>query len=125
MSEVNIENTQKKAVEKFQGNNLADFETDTILPMLGGRDTVYQEMKGLDTIAPKLINQTLKEVDRVAEARIRQLINKGDKQVKKIAPKIIRGAIEDVYKKPFRLLGNFGNKKLAQVKRKLLDIVRK
>ena len=93
--------------------------------MLGGRDTVYQEMKGLDTIAPKLINQTLKEVDRVAEVRIRQLINKGDKQVKKIAPKIIRGAIEDVYKKPFRLLGNFGNKKLAQVKRKLLDIVRK
>ena len=124
MSEVNIENTQKKSCRKVSRQQLGRFLNRYDFAY-AGRDAVNQELKGLDTIAPKLINQTSKELDRVAEARIRQLINKGDKQVKNIAPKIIRGAIEDVYKKPFRLLDNFGNKKLAQVKRKLLGIVRK
>ena len=41
-----------------------------------GRDTVNQAMKGLDSLAPKLINQTSKEVDTIAEARIRQVMNK-------------------------------------------------
>ena len=39
-----------------------------------GRDTVNKAMKGLDSLAPKLINQTSKEVDKIAEARIRQVI---------------------------------------------------
>ena len=90
-----------------------------------GRDTANQAMTGLATIAPKLINQTTKEVDRVAQVRIRQLIKDGGKQVEKIAPKLRRGAIEDMYKTPFRLRGNFGKKNLAQVKRKLLGIIRK
>ena len=43
-------------------------------------------------------------------------------QIQKITPQIIRGAIEDVYQTPFKLLGNFGQKKLAQLKRKLPKI---
>ena len=39
-----------------------------------GRDTVNKAMKGLDSLAAKLINQTSKEVDKIAEARIRQVI---------------------------------------------------
>ena len=39
-----------------------------------GRDTLNKAMKGLDSLAPKLINQTSKEVDKIAEARIRQVI---------------------------------------------------
>ena len=76
-------------------------------------------MKGLDSLAPKLIGQTLKEIEKIAEARIRQVINDGGKQIQRIASKIIRGAIEDVYKTPFRLLGNLGKKKFAQIKQKI------
>ena len=49
-------------------------------------------------------------------------MNQGGQQVQIIAPQIIRGTIEDVYKTPFRLLGNFDKKKLAQLKRKLAKI---
>ena len=59
-----------------------------------GRDTVNQEMKGLDSLAPILIDKTLKEIDKFAKARIKQLINNGEQQVQKIAPQIIRGAIK-------------------------------
>ena len=79
-------------------------------------------MTGLDTLASKIIGQASKEIDKIAEARIRQVINDGGQHVQKIAPQIIRGAIEDVYKIPFRLLGNLGKKKFAQLKRKLSKI---
>ena len=60
------------------------------------------------------------KVNKVAEQRIQQIINwRGGQQVKKIAPKIIRGAIDDIYQTPFRLLGKFGKEKLAQVKQKI------
>ena len=36
-----------------------------------GRGTVNQAMKGLDNLAPKLINQASKEIDKIADARIR------------------------------------------------------
>ena len=47
------------------------------------------------------------------EARIRQVINSGGQQIQKIAPQIIWGAIEDVYKTPFRLLGKLGKQKCS------------
>ena len=83
-----------------------------------GRDTVNQAMKGLDSLAPKLISQALNEIDKIPEARIKQVINDSGQQIQKSAPKIIRGATEDVYKTPFRLLGKLGKKKFAQLKRK-------
>ena len=82
-------------------------------------------MKRLDATAPKLIKQTANELNRLAQAKIRQLLNKGGQKIEKIAPKIIRGAIEDIYKKPFRLLGNFGREKLAQIKRRLKGLINK
>ena len=36
-----------------------------------GRDTVNLAMKGLDTLAPKVISQAAKESDKITEARIR------------------------------------------------------
>ena len=75
-------------------------------------------MNRQDTTVPKLIKQTLDEVNR--QARIRRLLNDGRQKIEKIAPKIIRGAIEDVRKTPFRLLGNFfGRGKIAQMKQRL------
>ena len=80
------------------------------------RHTVNQAMKSLDTLAAKLIIQTSREVDKIAEARIRQAINSGEQQIQKTAPQIIRRAIEDVYKTQFRLLGNLGKQKFDQLK---------
>ena len=51
-----------------------------------GQDTVNQATKGLDMLAPKVIGQTLKEIDKIAEARIRQVINDGRQQIQKIVP---------------------------------------
>ena len=53
-------------------------------------------MKGQDTLAPKVIGQASKEIDKMAEARIRQVINDGGQQIQKIAPQIICGIIENV-----------------------------
>ena len=75
------------------------------------RYTVNQAMKGLDSLVPKLIGRTLKEIHQIAEARIREVINNGGQQIQKIAPKTIRRATEDVYKTSIRLLGNLGKKK--------------
>ena len=48
-----------------------------------GRDTVNQAMKGLNMLTLKLINQTSKEVDKITEARIRQVLNDGWQQIQK------------------------------------------
>ena len=45
-------------------------------------------MKGIDSLAPKLTNQTSKEVVKVVEARIRQVINYSGQQIQTIAPQI-------------------------------------
>ena len=82
-------------------------------------------MKGLDSLAPKLINQTSKEVDKTSEARIRQVINDGRQQIQKVALQIIREAIKGVYKTPFRLLGNFSKQNFFQIKRKISKLIKK
>ena len=50
---------------------------------------------------------------------MRQVINDFGQQIQKIAPQIIRGAIEDVYKTSFRLLRELGKQIFSQLKRKL------
>lgn len=45
--------------------------------------------KGLDNLAPKLINQALKEIDKIVEPSIRQVSNSGGQQIQKTAPQII------------------------------------
>ena len=82
-------------------------------------------MKGLDALAPKIIKQATGPVDQIAQRRIQQIISQGGQQVEKIAPKIIKGAIEEVYKKPFRLLGRFGKKQLYRIGRKIKNIFRR
>ena len=42
-----------------------------------GQDTVNQAVKGLDTLALKVFGQASKEIDKISEARIRQVINDG------------------------------------------------
>ena len=80
-----------------------------------GRDTVNQVGK----TAPGIINKATSDINKRAQQRIDQAIKTGGAEVERIAPKIIRGAIEDVYKTSFRLLGNFGKKQLQKIKNKL------
>ena len=46
-------------------------------------------MKGLDTLAPKVIGQASKEIYKITESRIRQVINDAGQQIQKIVPQII------------------------------------
>ena len=80
-----------------------------------GRDTVNQAGK----VAPKPISQATGEINKFSQQRIDQAIHSGGPEIERVAPKIIKGAIEDVYKTPFRLLGNLGKKQFQKIKRKL------
>ena len=80
-----------------------------------GRDVVNQEGK----VTPKLINQATGEINKIAQQRIDQVIRSGGAEIERVAPKIIKGAIEEVYKTPFRLLCNLGKKHFQKIKRKL------
>ena len=80
-----------------------------------GRDTVNQVGK----IAPGIINKATADINKLAKQRIDQVIRQGGVEVERVAPKIIRGAIEEVYKTPFRLLGNLGKKHFMKIKRRL------
>ena len=80
-----------------------------------GRDVVNQAGK----VAPKLINEATGEINKIAQQRIDQVTRSGGAETERVAPKIIKGAIEEVYKTPFRLLGNLGKKQFQKIKRKL------
>ena len=69
-----------------------------------GRDIVNQVGK----IAPKIITKPTSDINKIAKDRIDQIVRTGGAEIERIAPKIIKGAIEEVYKTPFRLLGNLG-----------------
>ena len=81
----------------------------------GGRDTVNQVGK----IAPKIITQATSDINKIAKERIDQIVRSGGAEIERVTPKIIKGAIEEVYKTPFRLLGNLGKKHFQKIKRKL------
>ena len=80
-----------------------------------GRDVVNQVGK----VAPSIINKATSDINKIAQERIDQVIKTGGAEVERIAPKIIRGAIEEVYKTPFRLLGNLGKNKFQKIKQKI------
>ena len=51
---------------------------------------------------------------------INQIISQAGKEVERVLPKILRGAIEDVCQTPFRLLANFGKQQFNKIKTKML-----
>ena len=57
------------------------------------RDTVNQVGK----IAPKVTSQGTGEIIKIAQQRVDQAIRSGRAEIERVAPKIIRGAIEEVY----------------------------
>ena len=81
-----------------------------------GRDTVNQVEKK----APGIINKATSDINKIAQQRIDQAFKTGGAEIKRVATKIIRGEIKEVYKTPFRLLGNLGKKTIAENKKKIL-----
>ena len=71
-------------------------------------------------VALGIIKTAANDINSITEQRINQIISQGGKEVERVVPKILRGAIEDVYQTPFRLLGNFGKQQLNKTKRKIL-----
>ena len=82
-----------------------------------GRDTVNQAAK----VAPDIIKGVTNDINNITKQRIDQIISQGRKKIERILPKVLRGAIEDVYQTPFRLLINFGKQQLNKLKRKILN----
>lgn len=58
-----------------------------------GRDVVNQAAK----VAPGVIKGALDNAAGVAKQRIDQIISQGGKEMEHVLPKVLRGAIEDVY----------------------------
>ena len=56
-----------------------------------GRDVVNQVGK----VAPEMISQATGEINKIAQQRIDQVVRSGEAEIKRVAPKIIRGAIEE------------------------------
>ena len=81
-----------------------------------GRDVVNQAFKNLDKTAPALFQNLKGELNDVLQQRIHQVITEGSEQLKEVGPQLLKGAIEEACKTPFRLLGKFGRSKLAEAK---------
>ena len=94
--------------------NQAAHHVKQIVPSL-----IKKSFDRVDKLAPKLIRQSSKELDIIASRRINQLTRNTAEEIKRIAPGLIRGAIEEAYKIPFRLLGNFGINKYNQLRKKI------
>ena len=84
-----------------------------------GRDTINQAFKNLDKSATALIQNLKGELYEVLQQRIHQVITEGGTQLKEAGPQLLKGAIENAYKTPFRLLGKSGETKLAEAKQQL------
>ena len=81
-----------------------------------GKDIVNQAAK----VAPDVIKAATNDINEIAKDRINQIMSQHGKEVERILPKILRGAIEDVYQTPFRLFSNFRKQQLNKIKRKIL-----
>ena len=80
---------------------------------------ISQPIDQADKVAPGIISKAAVDIIKIAKQRIDQAIRNGGAEIKRVAPKIIRGAIEEVYKTPSRLLGNLRKKQFLKIKRRL------
>ena len=72
-------------------------------------------------VAPGVIKVATNDINAIATDRINQVISQSGKEMERVLPKILRGAIENVYQTLFMLLGNFGKQQFSKIKRKILN----
>ena len=99
--------------------NQAAYHVNKIAPKL--IDKTFDRAKKL---APDLINRTSRELNYIAARRINQLNRNTGNEIQRIAPGIIKGSIEELYKTPFRLLGQFKTNKYKQLKSKMYRMLK-
>ena len=80
-----------------------------------GRNVVNQVAKN----APGVFKAAANDINKIAEQRSNQAISQGGQELERVLPKILRGAIEDVYQTPFRMLGDLGKKTFNNIKREI------
>ena len=139
-------NKTKKSKKKYKGRGyFTQYDYNHVFPTLirnrrrrqrgsflirydfayAGKDTVNQAARHLNSLAPQLVNQLMDRattgLDKVTAKRVEQLSQETGQTLKKIAPGLIRGAIEELYKTPFRLLGNLGRKKYKELKKNVFN----
>ena len=56
------------------------------------------------------------EISDVTVQKRNQIISQGDKEIERVLPNILRGAIEDVYQTHSCLLGKIGKQQLRKLK---------
>ena len=49
-------------------------------------------------MVPKMITQATGEINKIAQDRIDQIIRSGGAEIERVAPKIFKGVIKEVYK---------------------------
>lgn len=65
-------------------------------------------------MAPALIDKASNQIDKIAQRKIWLIVQQGGKEIERILPKIIKRAVEEVYKTSFCLLRKFGRKNYYQ-----------
>ena len=83
-------------------------------------ELINQTMNRVNELAPELIRTATRDLDMVAARRINQIAHRSGETIQRIAPGTIRGAIEELYRTPFRLLGAFGRKKYHKMKQRVV-----
>ena len=71
-------------------------------------------------IAPGLIKNDSSEINNIAQQQINQAITQGGKEIERVFPKILRGAIGEIYQTPFRLFEKIGKQQLQTINNKIL-----
>ena len=70
-------------------------------------------------IAPGLTKNASSEINDIVQQQTNRAINQGEREIKHVLPKILHGAVEEVYQMWFRLLGKFGQLQLQKIKNKI------
>ena len=84
-----------------------------------GRDVVNQVGK----IVPGVIDKATGKINKIVQQRIGQAIKTGGAEIERVAPKIIRGAIEEVYKNTVQISWKSWKTTVSKNQKKTIQII--
>ena len=84
-----------------------------------GRDVVNQVGK----IVPGVIDKATGKINKIVQQRIGQAIKTGGAEMERVAPKIIRGAIEEVYKNTVQISWKSWKTTVSKNQKKTIQII--
>ena len=84
-----------------------------------GRDVVNQVGK----IVPGVIDKATGKINKIVQQRIGQAIKTGGAEIERVAPKIIRGAIEEVYKNTVQISWKSWKTAVSKNQKKTIQII--